>query len=136
MQKHMNIERTNVGSVTVGLPRRSDDAAIESRLAAPSHIYFIYSAGLVKIGYSTEWRSRVERVCNGCPHPAALILVIPGDEQQERGFHAMFAAYRERGEWFRCEGKVREFLQRYASPEGREILELAESLLPSHGEAA
>lgn len=133
LQKGADIRGTDGGSITVGLP----PSQIDVWLSAPSHIYFIYSAGRVKIGYSTNWRSRVDQVCRGCSHPAELILVIPGDRQWERGCHNLFAAYREGGEWFRCEGKVREFLQLYASREGREILELAESPLPaSQGEAA
>lgn len=96
-------------------------------LDAPSHIYFIYSGGLVKIGFSTNWRKRVESVCQGCPEHAEMIMVMTGDRQMEAGYHALFGEYRVRGEWFRCEGKMREFLHRFTTPEGRENLELAEA---------
>lgn len=108
----------------VGLTGR--DLEIQEILEQPSHVYFIYSAGRVKIGYSTNWRSRTEAVCQGCPHHAELILVMPGDMKLERGYQALFHEYRESGEWFRCDGKMREFLYKFASETGREILEMAE----------
>jgi len=96
-------------------------------LDQPSHIYFVYSAGRVKIGYSTNWRSRVDAVCQGCPHHAELILVMPGDMKMERGYQALFHEYHESGEWFRCDGKMREFLQHFSSEVGRDALEMAEA---------
>jgi hypothetical protein len=50
---------------------------------------------------------------------------MPGDRKMEAGYHALFHEYRETGEWFRCEGKVREFLERFAGPSGREALNAA-----------
>jgi hypothetical protein len=114
---------------SVSVPPREDRSwdAIEELLEAPSHVYFIYSAGLVKIGYSTDWQSRLNQVRRGCAHHAELILVMPGDRKMEADYHGLFDEYRERGEWFRCDGKMREFLERFASKEGLENLELAES---------
>lgn len=106
------------------VPNRRD-AEIAELMAAPSHVYFVYSAGLVKIGFSTDWLARVETVSRGCPHDAQTILVMPWSRTDEAGFHALFDEYRTVGEWFRCEGKVREFLMMYATKEGREQLELA-----------
>jgi hypothetical protein len=94
---------------------------------APSHVYFIYSAGLIKIGFSTNWFQRFEDISQGCAYPAELVLVMPGDRKMEAGYHALFGDYRMNREWFRCEGKVREFLVRFSTPEGRENLELAEA---------
>jgi hypothetical protein len=99
-------------------------AALQALLDAPEHIYFIYSAGLVKIGYSTDWRTRVDTVCRGCAEPAELLLVMTGDRKMEQQYHVLFSESREGGEWFRLEGNVRRFLERYATPAGKEILEL------------
>lgn len=101
------------------------DLALQALLDAPSHIYFVYSAGRVKIGYSTNWRARVDAVCQGCGHEAQLILVMTGDREMEKGYHALFSDYQESGEWFRLDGDLRRFLDRYASADGREILKLA-----------
>lgn len=94
---------------------------------APSHIYFIYSAGLVKIGFSTNWLARTDAVCQGCPHYACVVLVMPGSRNIEAGYHALFSDYRENREWFRCDGKLREFLLLYASDVGKEDLLAAEA---------
>lgn len=83
---------------------------------APEHVYFIYSAGRVKIGYSTDWFKRMETICVACPHQAELILVMPGNRKMERGYHALFSDYRETGEWFRLDGDLRRFLDMNASP--------------------
>ena len=99
--------------------------AKQELLDAPSHVYFIYSAGRVKIGFSTRWQGRVDEVCQGCGHESELILVMPGDRKMERDYHTLFSASRETGEWFRLDGDVRRFLDLYASAEGREVLNLA-----------
>lgn len=101
------------------------EEALQDRIDAPEHIYFVYSAGRVKIGYSTNWRARVDAVCQGCGHEAALVLVMPGDRKMEQGYHSLFHESRESGEWFRLDGNVRRFLDLYASAEGREVLKLA-----------
>lgn len=105
---------------------RTSDAELRDLMAAASHVYFVYSAGLVKIGFSADWLSRTDTVCRGCPHDAQVVLVMPGDRQMEAAYHALFHEYRTVGEWFRCEGKMREFLIRFTTKEGRETLELAE----------
>jgi hypothetical protein len=102
-----------------------EDEALRELVEAPEHIYFIYSAGRVKIGFSTNWRVRVDAVCQGCSHHAELVLVMPGTREMEQGYHALFAGSREGGEWFRLEGNMRRFLDRYASAYGRELLDLA-----------
>lgn len=109
-----------------GPHRRPSEDELRALAEAPSHVYFIYSAGLVKIGYSTNWPARTDAVCQGCADHAELILVMTGDRKMERGYHALFSDYHHQGEWFRCEGKVREFLMHYASEQGREALILAE----------
>jgi len=105
---------------------RNRDGEIAALMAAPSHVYFVYSAGLVKIGFSTDWLSRTDTVCRGCPHEGYVILVMPGDRKMEAAYHALFDEYRSVGEWFRCEGKMREFLVMFSSDEGREALAHAE----------
>ena len=98
---------------------------LQELLDAPEHVYFIYSAGLVKIGYSTNWRARFDDIYQGCSHHAELILVMPGDRKLERDYHTLFAESRMGGEWFRLEGNVRRFLEIYASEVGRENLEFS-----------
>lgn len=106
--------------------RRASEDEMQALIEAPSHVYFIYSAGLVKIGFSTNWTARTDAVCQGCPDHAELIMVMTGDRKMERGYHALFSDYHHLGEWFRCDGKVREFLMHFASEEGQNALIMAE----------
>lgn len=106
--------------------RRQSEAELRALAEAPSHVYFIYSAGLVKIGFSTNWPARTDAVCQGCADHAELIMVMTGGRDLERGYHALFRDYHHQGEWFRCDGKVRDFLMHYAPEEGRDALILAE----------
>jgi hypothetical protein len=103
-----------------------NEPTLRELMDEPSHVYFIYSAGLVKIGFSADWLSRTDRICGAGPHEARVILVMPGDRKMEAGYHALFSDYRANGEWFRCEGKMREFLMAFATDVGREELQLAE----------
>lgn len=105
--------------------RRSEEE-LRALIEAPAHVYFVYSAGLVKIGFSTNWRARTDAVCQGCADYAELIMVMTGGRDLEQGYHTLFHEYRHQGEWFRCEGKMREFLMHYATEEGRDALTLAE----------
>jgi hypothetical protein len=106
-------------------PHRISDADLTTWAAAPEHVYFVYSAGRVKIGFSRDWMRRVDRVANGCPHHCETILVVPGGREHERQFHELFADLRVTGEWFLYDGILRRFLDLYASPDGRDALELA-----------
>lgn len=127
MSETANIQRTGETNLTPVLPRpRLTGDEIRELAGAPAHVYFIYSGGLIKIGYSSNWVQRLEDISQGCPHPAEMILVMPGDREMEAGYHKLFAEYRMNREWFRCEGKMRDFLMHFSSPEGRENLELAE----------
>lgn len=122
-----NIHRTEASNLTEVLPRlRLGREELTELLEAPSHVYFIYSGGFLKIGFSTNWRERVDGVCQGCVHPAEMVLVMPGDRSMEAEYHALFHEYRFDREWFRCEGKVREFLLRFTTEVGREVFTLAE----------
>lgn len=103
-----------------------NERTLRELMDEPSHVYFIYSAGMVKIGYSTDWLRRTDAVCQGCPHDARVVLVLTGDRRMESAYHALFSDYRTNGEWFRCEGKMREFLMLYCTTTGREDLQLAE----------
>lgn len=101
----------------------SDCRTLAAALEAPEHVYFIYSDGAVKIGYSSQWLVRTMRVIDSCPAGAELILVMPGSRRDEAAWHRLFADSRLHGEWFSYEPDLKRFLHRYASPTGREILE-------------
>lgn len=79
-------------------------------LARVGYICFIKSAGLVKIGFSTDVANRLSNLRVGCPVDANLVAAIPGTEDTESYFHKTFAKLREKGEWFRLEGVLERML--------------------------
>lgn len=79
-------------------------------LAQVGYVYFIESAGLVKIGFSTDVINRLSNLRVGCPVDATLVAAIPGTEDTEAYFHKMFSSMRHKGEWFRIEGLLAKML--------------------------
>lgn len=73
-------------------------------------IYAIRCGEFVKIGYATNpWKRRLQiRLCN--PYPCDMLGFSPGALVDEKSLHSKFAAYHHRGEWFRLEGLVAEFV--------------------------
>lgn len=80
---------------------------------------------LVKIGRSVRVRERVRELRIGSPVPlrAYLLMPVTSDVLAEVKLHARFAHRRERGEWFRADGEVLEFIARMRAlgfPDGPE----------------
>jgi hypothetical protein len=90
-------------------------------------IYFMYSAGRVKIGFSTGLRGRQLQLKASGPFPPVVVLIVKGTEESEREIHAKFAADRLHGEWFKLSPKIRSFLRFRLCPVGRASLERAEA---------
>lgn len=78
--------------------------------APESYVYMIYSAGLIKIGTSRDPIARATGLRNMSAHPVSLIWIGVGDTELERELHKRFAGSRERGEWFRPDPELREFI--------------------------
>lgn len=95
-------------------------------------VYFIYCGvtGLVKIGQSANISTRLSSLRTGSPTGPQMRLVrvhwceypyLPGPlrrdgvkdmhlRDRETEYHRRFSAYRVHGEWFRCEGELKDFL--------------------------
>lgn len=74
--------------------------------------------GFVKIGYTSNPNvmTRVKSVesSTSCPFPLKLIKAVKGDRQFEKCLHDYFKKYSSkngRGEWFKLEGKLAEFVE-------------------------
>ncbi len=64
-------------------------------------IYFVRHAGLVKIGYSSDLRSRIAAIMAAIPSPdVTFIGHMPGDREVEAHLHSIFQEHRFSGEWF------------------------------------
>lgn len=82
-------------------------------------IYFLATPNEseVKIGFSQgSVVSRVIALQAGSPHPLKLLGVMDGDKERETALHAQFAEQRVRGEWFRGDAALLQFIRENAYP--------------------
>jgi hypothetical protein len=74
-------------------------------------VYFIYSAGRIKIGYTTAHvRFREDSIANGSPVHVWLVKAVPGGKITEFRFHHRFKDARTHGEWFALTTELRAFI--------------------------
>lgn len=73
-------------------------------------VYFLESNGLIKIGYSTDVRRRVDQVIRTQRCGGKYLGFMPGDRKVEKHLHAVFADHREFGEWFRSSEEIMAFI--------------------------
>jgi len=75
-------------------------------------VYFIkdIKTGLVKIGKSVNPISRLKTLQTGSSNELQLIKVIPGGIYVEQILHKYFSHIRQRGEWFKPDYEMNQFL--------------------------
>lgn len=79
-----------------------------------SRVYFFICGDLVKIGKSVDpWR-RLREVNNGSPHEIFYCGSIAGWTREEQLLHHIFKSYRVRGEWFKINKFLHEFIEKRA----------------------
>lgn len=77
-------------------------------------VYFIEAQGLglIKIGVATDSAAyRLGAMQTGCPVPLILKIEFRGGRDVERSYHKRFKSLRYRGEWFKKEGELRQFIR-------------------------
>jgi Meiotically up-regulated gene 113 len=94
---------------------------LETRLAANDlaerghgFIYFFEAGPFVKIGFTTDWRSRLRVLQTASPYPVIALRMMHGTREDEGELHAHFDYHRCNGEWFVFHDEIREFLYRMA----------------------
>lgn len=75
-------------------------------------VYFLSAAGLVKIGFTTNFEKRFAALQGGSPLPLSILGVVPGTPAREKEFHWLFADLRRHGEWFNLTDKLSRFIER------------------------
>jgi hypothetical protein len=68
--------------------------------------------GPIKIGVSADPRTRLRQIQTGSPYEVSIMGVWPQCPYTEEQIHAAFADYRMRGEWFRPEDDLVDFILR------------------------
>jgi hypothetical protein len=78
----------------------------------PGGVYVVGFAGFVKIGWSTNLEKRIATIQQGVPDKLTIYGLFEGGIPEERFLHRRFREHRIRGEWFRNEGAVAEWVKR------------------------
>ncbi|QFT81174.1 hypothetical protein FIU89_11190 [Roseovarius sp. THAF27] len=92
-------------------------AVVANQVSQVSGIYFLSAAGanLIKIGFVQnidKIARRVDALQAGCPYALVNVFVARGASRREEWrAHRLFEEYRFRAEWFRCDGRLKSFLQ-------------------------
>jgi hypothetical protein len=76
------------------------------------HIYFITDFQTIKIGFSKSSPARrMVHMQTGHPLPLYLVGSIPATKHQEAMLHRRFEHLRTRGEWFRVEYDLLDYIE-------------------------
>lgn len=82
-------------------------------------IYFIQGefGGAIKVGFSKNPEERLKQLQTGYPDTLQRLLLVAGNEQDERNFHKEFEKFRLNGEWFKPDkfvlDKINELKEKY-----------------------
>lgn len=82
-------------------------------------IYFIRSGDAVKIGFATNVDARFSSIQTSNPNKIELLAKFPGSTEDEYKTHMMFRHLHIRGEWFRDDAAIREYIQSRMPKPGR-----------------
>ncbi len=97
-EQALNKAGNEAGSITVELP---DEPVV----------YFMYSAGLVKIGYTADIMRRWDELQIRSAVHVELLVTLDGGPALELDLHRIFKPDRTRGEWFRISDTMRGFFK-------------------------
>lgn len=74
-------------------------------------IYFIRADRAIKIGYSENPEMRLGNLQVGTQHELELLAVMHGEREDEGKLHERFSDLHIRGEWFRAEPALLDFIE-------------------------
>lgn len=84
---------------------------IEHRLSILDHVYFLEMTDFIKIGFSTQLEFRLEAFETSMPYEVKLLHSIAGSRNTERFLHKKFCDLRGRGEWFKRDDRILEYIE-------------------------
>ena len=75
-------------------------------------VYFLYAkkARRIKIGYSNNPKRRICSIQTASPENLILLAVLGGKRELEQAIHSHFHYLRDKGEWFRAEDELFEWI--------------------------
>lgn len=75
-----------------------------------SVVYFIRAGDFIKIGTTTDLKSRMQTIRTHCPFDLELLHTIPGSVNTEMRVQSRFRKLHVRGEWFRDDLAIRKYI--------------------------
>jgi hypothetical protein len=82
-------------------------------------IYFLRAGDFIKIGQSIKWRRRLSNICVASPLDVVPLHVEMAEPSRERRLHERFKNLHHRGEWFRAEQPLLEYIEERKAIPGR-----------------
>lgn len=84
----------------------------QAKRKTQSCVYFFQSeTGLVKIGFTTDIKKRMQGLLHGSPVPLTLLGTVAGDAKLEAELHTEFSTLRRHGEWFELNESLRQRIE-------------------------
>lgn len=119
MSEHVEL----CGSRGCETPKALKERATSAYYQANRKIYFVQCGDFVKIGSADHVGSRLDSLTTGNPYPLKLLAAIWGSTTDERRLHRIFQSDRVKGEWFKFDFQIKEYLKaRWVQQETKEIL--------------
>jgi hypothetical protein len=75
------------------------------------YVYFIQAAEAIKIGYSKDAPKRLAGLQTSSSEDLVLLGFVRGTRDDERELHKMFCHLQLRGEWFRLEEELTDYIK-------------------------
>lgn len=95
----------------------SDDDDLLPPAASPTtrepetFVYFVASRGFIKIGLTTNWKSRLSSLQVANPDPLEVLLILGRPSIFEKTMHREFAKHHAKGEWFKDHQDIRDYIE-------------------------
>jgi len=87
------------------------DRALSDDPEASHRVYFIQTNDFIKIGFTRNMTRRFEGINSSVPYDITLLHEMPGSFDLEVDMHRKFKHLRVKGEWFRAEPELVDFIQ-------------------------
>lgn len=96
-----------------GVPAPPPRVKAEQPGQAAPVVYFVQSGegGHIKIGTASDFPKRLQALQTGNPERLTVLGTLPGSLSEEADIHDQFSHLRARGEWFRPEPELLDYIK-------------------------
>lgn len=83
----------------------------DSRPVRLGYVYFVRAGDAIKIGFSTNSKTRLASLQTSNSEQLELLAMMRGTQSDERDLHQQFCHLNLRGEWFRVDEELLDFIR-------------------------